>query len=122
MKYDLCLGSLRIGTVTEADSDFPNLRGVIEYDSMLSRVEVDESRRMSKFIELNCECSRLVDIEDEQDVKAELASVDEELEAYEDLISTDDWHLVSEQGDLIPILCPILRFSNEIVWRWNPES
>jgi hypothetical protein len=120
MRYDLYFGDIRVGAVTEKDSDFPNLWGAITYDESMSQPISDERTRLARFLELNQESIRLVDIEHEQDVSSELDAVSKQLEAFNDYIETDDWRLVDETGNSLPILVPIFRHDGEIVWRWNP--
>ncbi len=121
MLYNLYLGSMRVGCVVEKDSDFPNLRGRIAYDEAVSHPSTNEERRLVEFLELDRESMRLIDVEHEQDVADELSAINAPLEKYQDLIETDDWYLVDEQGSKHPIRCPVLRESGEIVWRWNPQ-
>jgi hypothetical protein len=122
MRYNLYLGALKVGSVTEEDKDFPNLWGRIIYDESLLRSNTASAVRLAKFIELSCESIRLVDIELEQDATKELDILNRQLEEYQDYIDTDDWVLVDENGTKHLILCPILRHGGEIVWRWNPRG
>jgi hypothetical protein len=122
MRYDLYLGDLKVGVVTEEDMDFPNLWGRIEYDESLSRSKAGEAFRLARFLELSRESIRLVDTEHEQDVSKELDVLNAQLEEYQDYVETDDWFLVDEKGIKHPILCPIFRHCGEIVWRWNPRG
>jgi hypothetical protein len=119
--YDLYLGSMKIGRVIKEDSDFPNLWGRITYDEALSRPRTPEEKRFARFLELEQESIRLVDLEHEQEVSSEQEAVDAQLEAYQDYIETDDWFLVDERGNKLLIMCPILRYDGGIVWRWNPK-
>jgi len=122
MRYELHFREMKIGDVTEADADFPNLWGTITYDGSLQCPTSEEQKRLARFIELNRDSIRLVDIEHEQDVSAELDAINKELEAFDDYIETDDWLLITQEGETLPILCPILRHDGEIVWRWNPRE
>ena len=121
-RYDLVFGSLNVGVVTQTDSDFPNLWGEITYDPALENPQTPEAIRFAKFVALNKESTRLVDTEHEQDVSRELAAVTTELEGYTDYIESEDWYLIDAGGRRLPIICPILRGSSEIVWRWDPPS
>jgi hypothetical protein len=121
-RYDLYFGSLKVGVVTQTDSDFPNLWGDISYDRAVSEPRSEEAARLARFVELNRESIRLVDLE-EEDTSREQKVADAELDAnYMDYIDSEDWHLVDERGRKLPILCPLLRGSSEIVWRWNPSD
>src|SRR5262249_32939397 len=79
-------------------------------------------RRFVKFILLNRESTRLIDVEDEKDVSAEIATVNTELEDYRDIIESEDWYLEDESGRRVAIMSPILRGESEIVWRWDLPS
>jgi hypothetical protein len=120
-RFDLYFGPLKVGVVTRTDSDFPNLWGGITYDPALSEQRSPEVTRFVKFVALNRESIRLLDMEHEHDTSREQEAVNAELEAqYMDYVESEDWHLIDEQGRVLPILCPILRGDGEIVWRWNP--
>ncbi len=121
MRYDLFFGTQKVGVVTDVDSDFPNLWGRIVYDESLSDPRTDEGARLARFVELNRESIRLIDIEHERDVSQELAALNTELEGYNDFIETDRWRLIDESGKEHPILVPIFRPGGEIVWRWDPS-
>jgi hypothetical protein len=118
--YILYFGSLRVGIVTQTDCDFPNLWGEIEYDPALAEPETFELARLSRFIALNCESTRLLDLEDEEDTDLEQQAISGELDThYSEFVEAVHWHLIDSQGHDLPILCPILRNAGEIVWRWN---
>jgi hypothetical protein len=117
--YDLYFGSLKVGVVTQTDSDFPNFWGDIENDPALLEPQSDEAARFVRFLSIDRESIRLVDTEHEHDVSCELAAVNAELEAYSDYIESEDWQLIDSRGRRLPILCPIFRQSGAIVWRWN---
>ena len=122
MRYELHLRNMKIGDVTEQEADFPNLWGTITYSESLERPTCDEHKRLARFLKLNRDSIRLIDIEHEQDVSAELDAINRELEAFKDYIETGDWLLITENGIRLPILCPIFGHDCEIVWRWNPRE
>jgi hypothetical protein len=119
-RYELYFGSLKVGIVTQTDIDFPNLWGDIVYDSALSKPQAEDIARFVNFVALNRESTRLVDMDSEGDTSREQSAVNAELEAYMDYVESEDWRLIDQRGRELPILCPILRASDEIVWRWNP--
>ncbi|MCB9927781.1 MAG: hypothetical protein H6822_36965 [Planctomycetaceae bacterium] len=119
MRYELHFRDFKIGDVIEDDTDFPNLWGRIAYNDSLKCPTSEEQTRLVRFIELNQDSIRLVDLESEQDVSHDLDAINKELEAFTDYIETDDWLLIADNGKRLPILCPILRHDGEIVWRWN---
>lgn len=120
-RFDLFFGPLRVGVVTQVDSDFPNLWGAVTYDPALSEPQSPEAARLARFVALNKESTRLLDMEHERDSSRERAAVDAQLEAdYLDCVESEEWRLVDARGRDLPILCPILRGDGEIVWRWDP--
>lgn len=122
-RYVLYFGSLRLGVVTEADSDFPNLWGDIDLDPALADPRTAEVARLARFVALDREATRLADVEGEHDSRRAEEAVSDELDAHDsDLIESAAWHLVDEHGRKSPILCPIMRWPAEIVWRWNPDA
>jgi hypothetical protein len=118
--FDLYFGALKVGVVTQSASDFPNLWGTIAYDPSLAEPRSAEVVRFVKFVVLNQESTRLMDMEHEPGMPREQEALCAELEAhFNDYIESEEWHLIDKQGQRLPILCPILRGSDEIVWRWN---
>jgi hypothetical protein len=120
MQYELHFRDIKIGVVTEDDCDFPNLWGRIAYNEPLICPSSDEQQRLARFLQLNRDSIRLIDLEDEQNVSAELDVINKELETFNDYFETDDWLLIDDSRKIHPILCPIFRHDGEIVWRWNP--
>ncbi len=121
-EYSLFLGTLKIGNVTQADSDFPSLWGRIEFENSIAVPETDAARRMARFIELSRHYTRLLETLVEGQESSEQDTINAELEGYADFIDSDDWHLVDEHGERVPILVPIFHDHDEIVWRWNPAA
>jgi hypothetical protein len=92
-RFDLYFGSLKVGVVTQSVSDFPNLWGNIAYDPSLSGPQSAQVARFFKFVVLNQESARLLDMEHEHDISREQEAVDAELEAhYKDYIESEQWH------------------------------
>jgi hypothetical protein len=120
MQYDLYLATLKIGRVSEDGRDFPNLWGWLEYEQLMRKPTTAIECRVAKFLELGIEEMKLVDVEHEKDVSREIAAHNVQMEQYRDLIESDDWFLIDENGVKSPILCPILREGGNIVWRWRP--
>lgn len=120
-RYHLHFGPLRIGVVTESDRDFPNLWGTITYEPWVSGPLSPEEERLARFVALNKESIRLLDMESDIGTSPEQAGVNAELAAsYMDYVESAEWKLVDGRGRDLPILCPILRGDSELVWRWNP--
>lgn len=119
MQHELKFGNTLVGLITLTDADFPNVWGEIVLDGSLVNPACAERTRMAEFIRLNRECTRLADIEHEQDVAYQLDAVNKQLECYSDYIGTNDWVLISPDSETAGIMCPIFRDDNELVWRWN---
>jgi hypothetical protein len=121
-RYDLLFGKLKVGVVLQTASDFPNLWGEIVYAPALDKPKSARLRRFVKFLLLNRESTRLIDLEHEKDVAQELEAVHAELEDYKDIMESEDWYLQDASGRRVAILSPVLRGESEIVWRWDLPS
>jgi hypothetical protein len=122
-RYELYFGSLKVGVVTETDSDFPNLWGTIAYEPWVCSPQSPEEGRLARYVALNKESTRLMDMGDAVDVACERAAINAELEAgyTDDYVLSVEWWLVDRGGQKVPILCPILRGDGDLVWRWDPR-
>lgn len=119
-RYDLYFGALKVGVVLQTDSDFPNLLGTVVYEPWLAQPQSSEAIRLTRFVALNKESTRLVDVEHEEDISREQAAVNAELEAeYMDYVESEQWRLVDRSGRELPIPCPIFRGKGDLVWRWE---
>ena len=122
MQYVLYLGAMKIGHVVHLDSDFPSLWGTITYPDSVANPKTEEEIRFSRFLKLEQEDIRLIDVEHKEDVTKERSAIEAQMQEYLDYIETDDWYLIDETGNKHAILCPVLRHDGEIVWRWNPSA
>jgi hypothetical protein len=121
-RYDLFFGSLKVGLVTQTGSDFPNVSGTIAYEPWLSSPQAPEAVRFARFVALNKESTRLVDMEHEVDTFREQAAINAELEAgFMDYVESEEWRLIDRSGRELPILCPVLHGDGDLVWRWDPR-
>jgi hypothetical protein len=121
-RYDLYFGSLKVGAVTETGSNWPSLWGTIEYEPWLPNPQTPEAVRFARFVSLNMESTRLMDIAGEVDNSRERAAVDGELKAgFMDYVESQEWWLVDRHGRKLPILCPILQDNGWMGWRWDPR-
>ena len=78
--------------------------------------------RLARYVALNKESTRLIDREDIEDNAEEKARIDaESMNHFLDIIESEDWFLVDHNDQRHPILGPIFRNDDEIVWRWNPQ-
>ena len=122
MVYDLFFRKLKVGVVTYVDSDFPRMFGAISFERSVVKPASDDAIRLARFIELCREQTRLIDVMDKQDVTKELDENNATMtENYLDLMETNDWMLIDENGKILPILCPIFSDDGKIVWYWNVE-
>ena len=111
------------GPVESANGTTLNSTSGQIYDAALSNPNLDQGSRFVRFLELERESTRLLELEPEQDTSREQAAVNAELEAhYLDYIESEQWHLIDAAGTRHPILCPILHGPGGIVWRWNPTA
>jgi hypothetical protein len=122
-RFDLFYGSTKVGVVFLVDGDDPDLLGNIVNDSAVSNPATAEAMRLARFIALSRESARLLDEMDEPGPTPEQEAIDAELEeAGRSFVDSDDWCLVNVLGCRLPILCPLFRGEDEIVWRWNPGA
>jgi hypothetical protein len=121
-RLDLYFGTIKVGVVTGVAGDFPNLWGRLTCGPALKQSGCAAVARLVRFLALNRVSTRLADQEPGHTSRVREA-VDAELEArFADYAESEDWHMIDTQGRKRPILCPILRWDGEIVWRWNPGS
>lgn len=121
-RYELFLGSVKIGTVTQTDSDFPSLWGTLAREPWLSRPRSPDQERFARFVALNREITRLLDVEHQVDTSREQAALNAEMEAgFMEYVDSMEWRLVDLRGRELPILCPIFRDDDEVAWRWDPD-
>ncbi len=119
-RFDLFFGPMKVGVVFLCDADFPNLWGNIVVDSAVSDPATAEAMRLARFIALNRESTRLMELMDEAGPSPGQEAVDAELaEIGGNFDDSEDWCLVNVLGHRLPILCPVFRDDDEIVWRWN---
>jgi hypothetical protein len=116
--WTLHLGDRVVGKVVERSEDFPRLDGVFTAESFMHGPANAVERRLADFYRLNCECHRLLDLEDSLDVAKERSRNNEELEPFEDLIESADWTLRGPDR-VIAILCPLFRPDGRITWSWR---
>jgi hypothetical protein len=122
-RFTLFFGPMEVGVVFQVEGDFPNQWGNIAIDPALTDPVTAEAMRMARFIVLNRESTRLADLHDGGELSREQEAVEAELAAMgQAFIDSEDWSLVNVLGHRLPILCPIFRDDDEIVWWWNSGS
>jgi len=118
-RYELYFGSLKVGVVTQKDSDFPSLWGTVAYEPWLSSPRSREEERLVRFFALSRESVRLLDMEHDVGTSPEREAVEAEIEArYMDFVESAEWRLVDPAGRELPILCPVPG-EDDLVWRWD---
>ena len=98
--------------MAQTDSDFPNLWGTIIYEPWLSAPLTPEAIRFARFVALNKESTRLVDMEDQVVSSREQEVVNAELEAeFMDVVESEGWRLVDDcsRGVADPVSHPPRR-------------
>ncbi len=111
MLYQLLYKDLLLGTIQHIDSDFPNLSGRV---SLINRGS-DKNKLISDYVRYSIEANKLMN----SDEKKWEAFIMVEEEKYTALIESNDWKLISEDGQTHHILVPNFCDNNEIIWRWN---
>ncbi|MFW9995564.1 MAG: hypothetical protein ACFFD4_26235 [Candidatus Odinarchaeota archaeon] len=119
--YDLYWNETGVGRIEHVDSDFPNLWGVFKLDAELKESDHVLAKRLLAFIDLSIEDSKLLEVEHEKDVSREREEINRKLDAFIDLIETDDWYLIDQRRGILPILSPAFFSDGTVVWRWNPK-
>lgn len=113
--YRLFFGEVELGEVTEEDGDFPSVFG--RFTPVDRGDHPDVRRRVHEYAVYSIEADRLA--QDEDDPEAYDRFAEEHEPEFMDLIESEDWFLVNEAGDRIPILIPVFSVDNGIVWRWG---
>lgn len=111
MNYQLFFDDHQIGTITKKDEDFLNLFGT--YDLLASTEKAHPF--IFQYIQYSIQASMLMG----EDEKKWEEFMEKEESKYMDLIETENWHLIDENGKTHKILVPIFHYNNEIIWRWN---
>ena|SRR6218665_3390328 len=124
MTTHLYFDSLPVGEITAIESDFPLFNG--EFRLVLDPAE-ELSSRIAQYIDL---CIRqdtfyseaLAAEEEESDTEDTTAQeLAEEENKFLDLINSNSWRTVDEEGRNARILTPMFGVNNSISWRLNFE-
>lgn len=112
MNWTLFFGEVEVAEVSLIDSEFMAVFGSCRIT--VNREASDLQRHIGRFIDFSIESSRLTGT---GDTPGELVSAHED--QFTDLIESEDWFLVGENGKPEAILIPNFVNDNEIVWRWS---
>lgn len=119
MSYELFFEDVLIGKIKYEANDFPNLFGDIAFSSEYLTSNSSKVRRIRDYLNLQAQSVELVEVENEKDVEKELNEMNAKLDQYMDMVETNGWCLISDKGEQLPILSPIIRTDGEVTWRWN---
>lgn len=108
MKYKLYYKEIELGYISYLDQDFPNLFGKYKLTSPLTK-DIDQ------YINYSIESNRLMITSKSK----WLEFINENGDKFHDLIESEDWKLIDEDGEAHLILVPNFCANNEIVWRWG---
>lgn len=115
-QYRLFYRELGIGEVTQENEDFPNLFGT--FRPTAGNEQYPAYDKVQWYISYSVAADQLMQ-EGKEEEWDRFATENEP--QFLDLIETDDWHLVDEDG-VEPILVPIFCQNSGIVWRWNVHA
>ena len=110
----LVFGDVPIARIKRDNADFPAFFG--SYD-LIERSDADATQRhIEEYIAMSVRVWPLIEA-DKYDAEAQ-----EEEELFLDLIESDKWALVDDQGRRTPILIPVFETNGRINWRLNPDG
>jgi hypothetical protein len=114
MQDILYFDSYQIGSIENIDTDFPNFTG--DFTLTLSGND-DLSNQLLKFIDFSKRQSDFY-MGEEYDEELEEKLFDEE-ETFDNIITSNSWHIIDHSGRKSRILIPIFDSANTINWRLN---
>ncbi|WP_044213543.1 hypothetical protein [Flammeovirga sp. OC4] len=111
MEYKLYFDNDQVGIIEQKDADFPNLFGKYK---VLPSIE-EKQVLIYKYIQYSVKASNLM----EEDEMKWQDFIKQEESKYIELIESEKWILIDQNGEIHKILIPNFCDKNEIVWRWN---
>jgi len=125
MTTHLYFDSLVVGEITAIESDFPLFNGEFQ---LIPHPEDEMALRIAQYIDL---CVRqdtyysealTEEQEEESETEDETAlNLAEEENKFLDLINSNSWKTVDEEGRTARILTPMFGINNSISWKLNFE-
>ena len=112
-QYRLFYRDIELGEVVEEDADFPNVFGIFRPTANDDQKAIRDY--LQKYITYSVAADQLMQEGKEEEWDRFAAENEPQ---FLDLIVTDDWQLRNEEG-IEPILIPLFRQNNAVVWRWN---
>lgn len=111
--FTLLYQGVNLGQITLSDWDFPNLTGAFIPETAADHPEI--RRRVKDYVQFRIEADRLA--RDTPHSLEEFLNLTEP--AFSDLIDSDEWSLVDEQGRRLRILAPTFSPDGRVTWRWR---
>jgi hypothetical protein len=130
MTTHLYFDSLVVGEITAIESDFPLFNGEFQ---LIPHPEDETALRIAQYIDLcirqdtyysealTAEQEEGSEAEDETALNPIAVGLAEEENKFLDLINSNSWKTVDEEGRSARILTPMFGINNSISWRLNFE-
>ncbi len=106
--YKLFHDNILIANITQTDADFPNLFGTFTLAKAIPP-------HVQNYIEYRINISKFKDISS----KEPMEYIKQNDGIFLDLIESEAWYLLDEQGTKDIIMSPHFRSDSSIVWRWT---
>ena len=111
-----------IGEVEYSSADFPSFCGKF---SLLLKQSDDLSKHILSYIDFSERQDRYYTLDGvvaSDTRESALKELQQEEAQYEDLIETNSWTLVEEDGEVTKVLIPLFSFDGTITWRLNTAN
>lgn len=119
MKYLLKYKDIDVGVVEGKDEDFLNLWGSFRVNIQTFGSESEEIKRLKEYIELSIRESELAERDCLENLTEQYKILKREMELYMDILDSEEWAFVDEDGNYLNILSPLFEPDSSIVWRWR---
>ena len=116
MKYLLKYKEVEVGEVILQEEDFLNMWGSFRINDSLDNEDI------LNLVSLSKRESDLIEEDHLRDIDEELSIVSDNMELYTYLIDSEDWVLINNEGDTLPILVPSFKSDDSLVWRWQVNA
>ena len=116
MKYLLKYKEVEVGEVILQEEDFLNMWGSFKINDSLDNEDI------LNLVSLSKRESDLIEEDHLRDIDEELSIVSDNMEPYTYLIDSEDWVLINNEGDTLPILVPSFKSDDSLVWRWQVNA
>jgi len=116
--YTLYYDTIRIGTLSTLDNEFPNLCGNFSYDEDFMHGDDALTLRIREFLTLQAKTDSLLFCEDTASLKA-LEALHSLLDTYDDMSDSIFWCLEDDTHARLSILVPLISEDHTMTWRWQ---